>query len=65
MWDADDISVANATFTGARGALIYADALAGDNTIMLVDLVSDQSPSAGTFTIQWNASGILTIDLTP
>lgn len=65
VFDAADVSVASATFTGARGYLLYADALAGNNAILLVDLVSDRSPSAGTFTIQWAAGGIFILDLTP
>lgn len=65
VFDAADVSVANATFTGARGALVYADALAGNNAVALINLTSDQSPSNGTFTIQWSASGIFVIDVTP
>lgn len=58
VFDATDVSVASVTVTGARGYLLYADALAGNNGIALINLVSDQSPSAGTFTITWSASGI-------
>lgn len=65
MWDATDISVASATFTGARGGLIYADALAGNNAIIFLNFGSDYSPNAGTFQIQWAATGIFTLDLTP
>lgn len=65
MWDAADISVASATFTGARCALIYADALAGNNAICLVNFGGDYSPTAGTFSITWPSTGIFAIDLTP
>lgn len=65
MWDAADISVANATFTGARAALCYADALAGNNAIILVNFGADYSPNAGTFSIQWASTGIFALDLTP
>lgn len=65
MFDAADVSVANATFTGARGGLIYADALAGNNAIILVNFGADYSPTAGTFSIVWAATGIFNIDLTP
>jgi len=65
MWDADDTSWAASTITNARCALIYADALAGNNAIVLVNFGADYSTSAGTFTIQWAAGGVLTIDLTP
>lgn len=65
MWDATDVSVSTATFTGARCGLIYADALAGNNAIVLVNFGSDYSPNAGTFSITWASSGIFAIDLTP
>jgi len=58
VFDATDVSVASATFTGARLYMLYADALAGNNAIAGINLVSDQSPSAGTFSITWSASGI-------
>ena len=32
---------------------------------MLVNFGSDYSTVAGTFTIQWAAGGILTLDITP
>lgn len=65
MFDAADISVANATFTGARGALIYADVLAGNNAICLLNFGSDFSPSAGTFQINFASGGIFALDITP
>lgn len=64
-FDADDVSVASTTITDARAYLLYADALAGDNAILLVDFGADYSTSNGTFAIVWNASGIFTIDLVP
>jgi hypothetical protein len=65
MWDATDVSAASTTLTNARCALIYADALAGNNAIVLVDFDADYSTSNGTFGITWAAGGIFTIDLTP
>lgn len=65
MWDAADAAWATSTITNARCALIYADALAGNNAIVLVNFGADYSTSAGTFTIQWASGGIFTIDLTP
>lgn len=65
MWDAANTSWTTSTITNARCALIYADALAGNNAIVLVNFGADYSTSAGTFEIQWAAGGILTIDLTP
>ena len=62
MWDAADASWAGSTISNAMGALIYA---AGNNAIVLIDFVTAYSTTAGTFTIQWAAGGILTVDLTP
>ncbi len=64
-FDATDVSVASTTLTNARGYLLYADALTGNNAILLVNFGADYSTSNGTFAITWNASGIATIDLTP
>lgn len=64
-WDADDLSWSGSTITNARGLLIYADALAGNNGIVLVNFGADYSTVAGTFTVQFAAGGILTLDITP
>lgn len=64
-FDAADTSWASSTITNARCALVYADALAGNNAICLVDFGSDYSTSNGTFTIQWHSTGIFTWDLVP
>lgn len=64
MFDATDVSVASATFTGARGAKIYADAL-GDQLIVGINFGADYSPNNGTFQIQWASTGIFALDLTP
>lgn len=64
-WDADDVSWSSSTISDARGALIYADALTGDNAIVLVNLGADYSTSNGTLLIAWHTNGIFTIDLTP
>lgn len=65
MFDATDVSESTTTLTNARCYLLYADALAGDNAICLVDFTSDYSTVAGTFAITWAATGVFTIDLTP
>lgn len=65
MWDASDVSWAASTLTGVRCALIYADALAGNNAIVLVNFGADYATTAGTLAVQWAAGGIFTIDLTP
>lgn len=64
-FDATDVSVATTTLTNARCYFLYADALAGNNAIVLVNFGADYSTVAGTFAITWDAAGIFTIDLTP
>lgn len=65
VFDATDVSVATTTLTNARGYLLYADALAGNNAILLINFGADYSTVAGTFAITFNASGIFVLDLTP
>jgi hypothetical protein len=68
VWDAADVSQAGTTLTSAMGGLIYADALAGNNAILLVDFVTAVSTVSGTLTITWAApasGGIFNLDLTP
>lgn len=65
VYDATDVSESGTTLTNARAYVLYADALANDDLICLVDFGADYSTSSGTFSITWNASGIFTIDLTP
>lgn len=65
MYDATDVSQASTTLTNARCYLLYADVLAGDRAIVLVNFGADFSTVNGTFGIQWAATGLLTIDLTP
>lgn len=64
-FDATDVSVASTTISSARCYMLYADALAGNNAIVLVNFGADYSTSNGTFAITWNASGIFTVDFTP
>lgn len=65
MYDMGDVSVASTTLTNARGVMLYADALAGNNAIVLVNFGADFSTVAGTFGIQWASGGVFNIDLTP
>lgn len=61
-FDAADVSWTTSTIT-ARYAVIYDDSPATAATkplIGYVDFGTDQSSSAGTFSIVWNASGIFT-----
>ncbi|MGS2645859.1 hypothetical protein [Streptosporangium sp. G12] len=62
-FDAADVTWSTSTITAAKGALIYADALAGNNAIVLVNLGADYSTSAGSLVISWSASGIFTLTL--
>ncbi len=64
-YDAADVSWTTSTITSAMAAVGYADSVASDPLIFLSDFVTAASTTAGTFTIQWNASGIFTLDYTP
>lgn len=62
-FDADDASWTSATFT-CRYAVIHDRTPGSDATrplISFVNFTTDQSPSSGTFTIQWHANGINTV----
>lgn len=65
VFDLADTAWSSSTLANARGALFYSDALAGNNAICLIDFGSDYSTTSGTFTIQWAAGGMFTVDLTP
>ncbi len=64
-WDADDVSWANSTLTAVTGAVIYDDTVTNDRLIAYIDFGGSFSTTSGTFQIQWNASGIFTLDLKP
>lgn len=59
-WDAADLAWAAATFT-AYHAVIYDDTLAGKDLICSIDFGGAKSVSSGTFTIIWDAAGIITL----
>ncbi|MEV8638086.1 hypothetical protein AB0395_41185 [Streptosporangium sp. NPDC051023] len=63
-WAADNMQWTSSTIT-AKGALIYADALAGNNAIVLINFGSDFSTVSGTFLITWNSAGVFNLDLVP
>ena len=65
MYDIADSSWATSTITNAQFALVYADALAGNNAIVGIYLGGIYSTVAGTFLITWAAGGVFTIDLVP
>lgn len=64
-FDATDSAWTTSTITNARGAIVYADYLTPKANIVAINFGADYSTVAGTFTIQWNALGIYTIDLVP
>lgn len=62
VFDADDVTWSTSTIT-ARGAVLYKSTgtASTDNLICYIDFGADKTSTAGNFTIQWNASGILTL----
>lgn len=69
-WDAADVTWPNSSITAARRAVIY-DRISGGSAdsarylVACIDFGGDFSTTSGTFEIQWNASGIFTLDLVP
>jgi len=59
-WDADDVVWSNASFT-AYHAVIYDDTLTGDDLIASIDFGEAKQVSNSTFTISWDAAGIITL----
>lgn len=65
MYDMADQVWAAPTSVTARGAILYADALAGNNLIVAMTFGADITSTAGTFTIQFAAAGVFAVNLTP
>lgn len=66
--DAADEAWTTATGSSIRGTVAYDDTITtptADPLVFAVTFGADYSVTAGTFTIQWNASGIWTVDFTP
>jgi hypothetical protein len=66
----NDVSVASTTLTNARGCIIYLDSITApaalvDAMMVAVTFGADYSTTAGTFGIQWAATGIWELDVTP
>lgn len=62
-FDAADAQWTSATFT-ARYAIIYDDSVTtptADPLVCLIDFTANKQVSSGTFTIEFNASGIMTL----
>lgn len=66
-YDAADVSWASSTIANAMAAVGYFNvgSAATDQLVWLSDFVNAASSSNGTFSIQWSASGIFTVDYTP
>src|SRR5664279_5523073 len=58
------LSVATVTFTGGYAAIIYADPITTPNakpSIVLINFGAAYGPTAGTFSITWDALGVFRI----
>lgn len=67
VWDADDPTWSGATFSGAYGCLIYADALTtpvADQGIAAVYFGGPFQVTAGAFSIEFSPNGIYRLDVT-
>lgn len=67
IYDANDVAWTNSTITDAMAAvqhLARGGVSSADELVFLSDFVTAASTNAGTFTIQWNAAGLWTIDFT-
>ena len=62
VYDADDVTWSSSTIT-ARGAVVYYDSTVAATSLLIcyLDFGSDQTSTAGDFTIAWNAEGILNL----
>jgi hypothetical protein len=66
----NDVSVASTTLANVRGCIIYLDSITApaalvDAMIVAVTFGADFSTTNGTFGIQWAATGIFELDITP
>lgn len=59
-WDADNVSWADAIFS-AFHAVIYDDSLVGDDLIASIDFGGEIAINDGTFSIVFDAAGIITL----
>lgn len=60
-----DVAVSGTTLTNAMAMVAYADALAGNNLLYLINFVTAVSTNAGTLGVQFAAGGVFTVDGTP
>jgi hypothetical protein len=59
-FDGTDVAWTSATFTAVH-AVLWDNTTAGDDLICSFDFGGDKTVTAGTFTIQWHANGIITL----
>ena len=59
-WDANDVSWSGATFTTSH-AVIYNNSFASKALVASIDFGGQQEVTDGTFTIEWDDNGIITI----
>ena len=69
-YDMNDIAVSSTTLTAARGCIIYADNITApadlvDAMTVAITFGADFSTSNGTFGIQFAATGVWELDITP
>lgn len=68
VYDGDDAAWTSSTFSSVRGGLLYDDTITtpvADPVVCFINFGADYSVTAGTLTVQFSATGIFTIDLTP
>jgi hypothetical protein len=63
-FDANDVAWTTVTISAVRGILLYADALAGNNGLMVINFGGLFQVTAGNFTVQWAGTGIWQHDVT-
>jgi hypothetical protein len=64
VFDADDVTWASSTIT-ARGAVLYKSRgglATADELLCYIDFGSDKTSTGGSFTITWNAEGIINLN---
>ena len=69
-FDAADVSWTSSTLSNVAAAVVYSSTVndassTNDSLIAYIDFGGNFSTTSGTFQIQWNPSGIFTLDLNP
>lgn len=68
VFDGNDTAWGSQTMSGIRACRIHDDTISGpvaDPLLCLVNFGSDYAVTSGVLTIQWSATGIFSLDLTP